>query len=59
MSVSNDSVTVKSKNPLHKDEKKRILLKDDFQYTWTCLFLKKILELNDIEPKLRGRKSII
>ncbi len=59
VSVNNESITVKSKKTVKEDENLRILLKDDFQYAWTCLFSKKILRLNDIEPKLRGKKSII
>jgi len=49
------SITVKSKETRNK----RILPKKDFQYAWDRLRLKKIIGLQDIDPELRGRKSII
>lgn len=49
------SITVKSKETRNK----RILPKKDFQYTWDRLRLKGIIGLQDIDPELRGRKSII
>ena len=37
----------------------RNLLKEDFQYAWKKLVEKGKIVLTDIEPELRGRKSII
>jgi len=49
------SITVRSKETGNN----RILPKKDFQYAWNKLMQKRIIELQDIEPELRGRKSII
>jgi len=55
VNVFDVSITVKSK----QTKKKRILPKKDFQYAWETLVQKKITGLQDIDPELRGRKSII
>jgi len=55
VNVFDVSITVKSKETRNK----RILPKMDFQYAWNSLMSKKIIRLQDIDPELRGRKSII
>lgn len=55
VSVFDASITVKSKETRNK----RILPKKDFQYAWDRLMLKRMIGLQDIDPELRGRKSII
>lgn len=51
----NTSITVQSK----ETGVPRDLSKDDFQYAWDRLVTKRILMLQDIDPELRGKKSII
>ena len=55
VSVSDVSITVRSKETGNN----RILPEKDFQYAWGRLVQQKTIELQDIEPELRGRKSII
>jgi len=55
INVNESKIVVQSKNT----ENIRNLLKDDFQYAWEKLVQYRKIILNDIEPELRGRKSII
>ena len=58
LKVADDYIVVSSEKPLHGDRKKRIIRKDDLRFAWGILENKRFLELQDIEPELRGRKSI-
>jgi len=53
--VDNEKIIVQSK----ATENQRELLKENFQYAWNKLIQFGKIVLNDIEPELRGRKSII
>ena len=55
VNVFDASITVRSK----ETRKKRILSKKDFQYAWNRLLSKKAIVLQDIDPELRGKKSIV
>jgi len=60
--VRNDIISTDDKNITVKCRRtgnERVLWKDDFQYAWKCLESKNAITLQDIEPRLRGRKSII
>jgi len=55
VSTCDVSIAVKSR----ETKNRRIISKDDFRYAWNNLKSKRTIKLQDIDPILRGRKSIV
>ncbi len=56
--IGDEYIIVRSERPLHGIRKIREIRKNDLKIAWNILQKKGFLELQDIEPVLRGRKSI-